>query len=153
MRKFIIKEDVVFFNTMIFKKDEIIELDKIYDVDKVVGEYDIHPTNFALARAVVGDASDNLPGAKGVGLKTMAKKFPQLKEEKSRLRKLVVVNDKFSTFTELQYNGRKLRVKYNRYGDCTVTENGKEIDTSLPVSGFIRPSINDLRLALAIGRI
>ena len=57
--------------------------EEIYDVDKVVNEYDIHPTNFALARAVVGDASDNLPGAKGVGLKTMAKKFPQLKEEKS----------------------------------------------------------------------
>jgi 5'-3' exonuclease len=59
--------------------------EEIYNVEKVVNEFDIHPTNFALARAVVGDASDNLPGAKGVGLKTMAKKFPQLKEEKSVL--------------------------------------------------------------------
>jgi len=59
--------------------------EEIYDVEKTVKEFDIHPTNFALARAVVGDASDNLPGAKGVGLKTMAKKFPQLKEEKSVL--------------------------------------------------------------------
>jgi DNA polymerase-1 len=57
--------------------------EEIYNVEKVVNEFDIHPTNFALARAVVGDSSDNLPGAKGVGLKTMAKKFPQLKEEKS----------------------------------------------------------------------
>lgn len=59
--------------------------EETYDVDKVVQEFDIHPTNFALARAVVGDASDNLPGAKGVGLKTMAKKFPSLKEEKTVL--------------------------------------------------------------------
>jgi len=57
--------------------------EETYDVDKVVGEFDIHPNNFALARAFVGDASDNLPGAEGVGIKTMAKRFPSLREEKS----------------------------------------------------------------------
>lgn len=77
----------------------------------------------------------------------------KLSAEKSRLRKLVKVNDKFTTFTELEFNGRKLRVKYNSYGDCTVTENGKKIDSSYPKIGLIRPSINDLRLALATGRI
>jgi len=59
--------------------------EEIYDVEKVINEFNIHPTNFALARAFVGDASDNLPGAKGVGLKTMAKRFPELKEEKTIL--------------------------------------------------------------------
>lgn len=59
--------------------------EEVYDVEKVVNEYNIHPTNFAVARSVVGDASDNLPGAKGVGLKTIAKRFPQLKEGKSVL--------------------------------------------------------------------
>ena len=67
-------------------------MEQLYDVNMIISEFDIHPQNFALARACVGDASDNLPGAKGVGLKTMAKKFPQLKEEKS-----VMLNEIFDS--------------------------------------------------------
>ena len=47
----------------------------------VVEKFRIHPTNFALARAIVGDSSDNLPGVPRVGLETVAKRFPFLKEE------------------------------------------------------------------------
>jgi 5'-3' exonuclease len=49
----------------------------------VLEKYGVHPSNFALARAMVGDTSDNLPGLKGVGLGTVAKRFPFLSEEKS----------------------------------------------------------------------
>ncbi len=49
----------------------------------IIDEYGIHPTNFALARAIVGDTSDNLPGLKGVGLGTVSKRFPFLSEEKT----------------------------------------------------------------------
>lgn len=34
MRKFLIKEDVIFFGTNILSKDEIIEVDDVYNVDK-----------------------------------------------------------------------------------------------------------------------
>jgi len=34
MRKFSVKEEVIFFNTTIFSKDEIIEVDDFYQVDK-----------------------------------------------------------------------------------------------------------------------
>jgi 5'-3' exonuclease len=51
--------------------------------NRIIEQYGIHPNNFALARAVVGDVSDNLPGIKGVGLGTIAKRFPFLAEEKS----------------------------------------------------------------------
>ena len=51
--------------------------------NRIIEEYGIHPNNFALARAVVGDVSDNLPGIKGVGLGTIAKRFPFLAEEES----------------------------------------------------------------------
>ena len=37
----------------------------------------IHPNNMALSRALEGDSSDNLPGVKGIGRKTIAKKFPE----------------------------------------------------------------------------
>ena len=44
----------------------------------IIDEFKIHPNNFALARAIAGDPSDNLPGVSGVGLKTLAKRFPFL---------------------------------------------------------------------------
>ena len=37
----------------------------------------------ALARAIAGDTSDNLPGIRGVGLPTIKKRLPFLSEEKS----------------------------------------------------------------------
>tara|TARA_Y100000592_G_C5465568_1_gene316507 strand:+ start:1111 stop:2079 length:969 start_codon:yes stop_codon:yes gene_type:complete len=54
---------------------------KILNSMRIVEEYGIHPNNFALARAIVGDKSDNLDGIRGVGLRTIAKKFPCMSEE------------------------------------------------------------------------
>ena len=48
----------------------------------ILEEFGIHPNNFVLARAIDGDASDNLPGVPHAGLKTIAKRLPFLKEEK-----------------------------------------------------------------------
>ena len=47
----------------------------------LIEEYGIHPKNFALARAIVGDKSDNLPGVGGIGLPTIKKRFPFLSED------------------------------------------------------------------------
>mgnify|MGYP003134213010 CR=1 FL=1 len=47
----------------------------------IVEKFGIHPNNFALARAIVGDSSDNLPGVPRVGMETVAKRFSFLKEE------------------------------------------------------------------------
>lgn len=46
-------------------------------------KFGISAENFALARAIVGDSSDNLSGVKGAGLKTVAKRYPFLSEQKS----------------------------------------------------------------------
>ena len=50
---------------------------------RILQEFGIHPTNFALARAIAGDKSDNLDGVRGVGLKTIAKKMQFFAEEES----------------------------------------------------------------------
>lgn len=50
---------------------------------RVVEEYGIHPTNFAMARAMVGDPSDNLAGIRGIGLPSVAKRLDFLQEGKS----------------------------------------------------------------------
>jgi len=39
-------------------------------------QYKIHPRNFAVARAIVGDKSDNLKGVPGIGIATLLKLFP-----------------------------------------------------------------------------
>jgi DNA polymerase-1 len=49
----------------------------------IVEQIGVHPTNMALARAIVGDTSDNLPGIKGVGLATVAKRLNFLSESKT----------------------------------------------------------------------
>ena len=50
---------------------------------RILEQFSIHPNNFAIARAIDGDKSDNLEGIKGAGLKTISKRFSFLSEEKS----------------------------------------------------------------------
>ena len=57
--------------------------DEVLNENRVVEKYGIHPTNFALARAICGDKSDNLPGVAGIGLKTISKRFSFLSEAKN----------------------------------------------------------------------
>ena len=54
---------------------------KIVTKQSIIEDFKIHPNNFAVARAIEGDKSDNLPGIKGAGLKTIAKRFPYLVRE------------------------------------------------------------------------
>ena len=44
----------------------------------VVNKFGILPDNFCLAKCVCGDISDNIGGVKGVGFKTLSKRFPEL---------------------------------------------------------------------------
>lgn len=55
---------------------------QILNKKKIIEEYGIHPNNFCLARALSGDKSDNIDGVDGIGLPTVAKRFPFLSEEK-----------------------------------------------------------------------
>jgi DNA polymerase-1 len=65
-------------DTLLFRPTQKEVLNK----NRILEKYKIHPNNFALARALVGDKSDNLKGVQGVGLSTVAKRFPFLSEEK-----------------------------------------------------------------------
>jgi DNA polymerase-1 len=57
--------------------------EQILNVAKVLEEFSIHPNNFALARSITGDDSDNLKGIKGIGLASAAKRIPMLQESKT----------------------------------------------------------------------
>lgn len=57
--------------------------DKLETKKTVIESLGIHPTNMALARAMVGDSSDNLPGVNRVGFKTIAKNLRFMNEERT----------------------------------------------------------------------
>ena len=58
---------------------------KFIDPVAVKIETGVIPANFVVARTFVGDASDNIPGVKGVGFKTLLKRIPQLTGDKELL--------------------------------------------------------------------
>lgn len=45
-----------------------------------VEEFGVHPNNFAVAKALIGDKSDNIKGVPGLGFKTLVKLFPTLRD-------------------------------------------------------------------------
>jgi len=63
-------------NTILYRPIQ----NEILNEREIVEQFSIHPTNFALARAIAGDKSDNLPGVSGIGLSTIAKRLPMIQE-------------------------------------------------------------------------
>jgi len=95
---------------------------------RVVEAYGIHPTNFALARAISGDKSDNLRGVGGIGMKTVAKRFPFLGEEKAHQ-----IN------TLIKYCGEMSEEKMKAYK--TVQENVAVIEQNYKLMQLYSPNI------------
>lgn len=55
---------------------------EVYGAQKVEELFGVQPHNFLLFKSIVGDKSDNIPGIKGLGPKTISKCFDILKEER-----------------------------------------------------------------------
>jgi len=68
--------------------------EQVLNKNKILEEYNIHPCNFAMARAITGDKSDNLEGVKGLGLATVAKRFSFLSENKDYTLKDILTHAK-----------------------------------------------------------
>ena len=85
-QKIIVSSDKDFYQLLDDKTILLRPTQKQYvNMNNVIEDFGIHPNNFALARAISGDKSDNLPGIPGVGMKTIAKRFQFLKNEKQYL--------------------------------------------------------------------
>jgi len=54
---------------------------EVLNTKRILEDLKIHPKNMALARAMVGDPSDNLPGVPGIGFGRVVKFFPFLENE------------------------------------------------------------------------
>ena len=83
----------------------------------IVEKFNIHPSNFALARAIAGDKSDNLPGIRGTGLATIAKRFTFLSEDRSHtltkiLQHCEKVENPLKVHTEILENKELIQENY-----------------------------------------
>ena len=68
---------------------------KIYNEDTLKNEFDISSKNFLIYKMLIGDESDNIKGIKGIGLKTLVKRFPILTEaDEVSIDKLLKYSDK-----------------------------------------------------------
>ena len=56
---------------------------EVLNKQRIIEQLGIHPVNMALARAIIGDSSDSLPGIKGAGFATVAKRLNFLSSEKT----------------------------------------------------------------------
>lgn len=101
---------------------------QIKNKPRIVEEFGIHPRNFALARAIAGDKSDNLPGVGGVGLATIAKRLPFLIEDRD------VTIDEVVEFCESVERQLKVHV--------AVSENKELITTNYSIMQLYSPMIS-----------
>ena len=101
---------------------------EVLNKNAIIEKFGIHPTNFALARAGVGDRSDNLPGIKGVGLPTIAKRFPFLAEDKT-----YTIED---IITHCDSSEEKLKVFK------TISENRQVIEHNYKMMQLYAPSLS-----------
>lgn len=100
---------------------------EILTIKKVVEKYGIHPCNFVLARAIAGDNSDCIKGVGSVGLATLAKWFPILREDKILLiadlidmckkteRKLKVHESIISKEEEINFNYNIMQLLWSQF--------------------------------------
>ncbi len=84
--KVIVSSDKDFYQ-LINDKTTVYSLHKKQFLDEkyILDEFRISSQNFALAKALCGDVSDNIKGVKGIGFKTVSKKFPMLSLKDSYL--------------------------------------------------------------------
>jgi DNA polymerase-1 len=54
---------------------------KFYNKAAILQEYGVTAQNFLTQKILLGDSGDNVPGVKGLGIKTMLKEFPELSGE------------------------------------------------------------------------
>lgn len=129
-QKVIVSSDKDFFqicgdSTVLYRPIQ----DEVVSRNTILEDFQIHPNNFAVARAIAGDKSDNLPGVPRAGLATVAKRLPFLSEEKEYLVSEI-----------LEHCEEKSDGKVKFYGD--VIENAELVKTNYKLMQLYTPSLS-----------
>ena len=91
---------------------------KYYFKDTVKEDFDIPAHNFLLYRTMKGDTSDNIPGIRGVGVKTLQKKLPILFEDKKLtleelLKHVKDLDDDSKVISDIKNHEDTIRLNYD----------------------------------------
>ena len=113
--------------------------EEVLNKNKVLEQYNIHPRNFAWARAITGDKSDNLEGVKGLGLATVAKRFSFLSENKDYSLKDIL--------THAKNNNSKIKAYQNVLDSEEIIASDYEI-MQLYTSTISSQGVNKLKYAI-----
>ena len=129
-QKVIVSSDKDFFqicgdSTVLYRPIQ----DEVVSRNTILEDFQIHPKNFAAARAIAGDKSDNLPGVPRAGLATVAKRLPFLAEEREYL---------VSEILEHCEDNKGGKVKF--YKD--VVENSELVRTNYKLMQLYSPSLS-----------
>ena len=92
---------------------------KMYDDKMVMDEYGINSHNYIWYRVLDGDKSDNIPGVRGLGLKTIKKKLPFLSENR-----IVEMNEVVDTLPDSR-DIIKLNYKLMQLSDVDISGSTK----------------------------
>jgi DNA polymerase-1 len=113
--------------------------EEVLNKNNVLEQYNIHPRNFAWARAITGDKSDNLEGVKGLGLATVAKRFSFLSENKDYGLKDIL--------THAKNNNSKIKAYQNVLDSEEIIASNYEI-MQLYTSTISSQGVNKLKYAI-----
>jgi len=139
----------------------------IVKAEDVLNDTGIHVNNFALAKAISGDKSDNIDGIKGAGYKTLTKRFPEFISEKSldlndlfslasarNTGKIKVYNSIVDNFDIVARNWKLVYLSMNNMAANQVDKVNNMIDTFEParnkmklMRGLIAEGTNDFDVA------
>lgn len=105
---------------------------KFYNKELVLEDFGIHPKNFLTQKILLGDSGDNVPGVKGLGIKTLLKNFPELGYEKEvsldDILKKCEGNSKVKVLTSIKNYELQLRInkKLMDLKDPNISEESQE---------------------------
>tara|TARA_R110000744_G_scaffold3594_2_gene13542 strand:+ start:3276 stop:4337 length:1062 start_codon:yes stop_codon:yes gene_type:complete len=111
---------------------------KFYFEETILEEFQVPAKNFLEYRTLLGDSSDNIPGIKGCGLKTLQKRLPIIFDDKK-----VSVDDIIKYATEHRDEAKIL-------GDISDSSEKIELNFDLmqlrevDISGYAKTSIMDI---------
>lgn len=123
--------------------------------ESVMTTFHIPPRNFALAKTICGDGSDNIPGIKGVGFKTAAKKFPILQQDQDIFLQDVINYaatrvDESPVYKNVARAGDDLRRNWRLvYLDGSMLSAGSASKLENVVNGF-KPTVNKIGVIKAV---
>jgi|TARA_R110000787_G_scaffold12455_8_gene40037 DNA polymerase-1 len=103
--------------------------DEFLNTKRIIEQTGVHPTNMALARAIIGDSSDNLPGVKGAGFATVSRRLGVL-----------LSPDKTATIDQIMEHCGKIDSKLKFYSN--VAENRALIEHNYKMMQLYSPQMS-----------